>query len=52
MEFVENPGKEKWTTYRGIAKTGDDIEKKALDLIKSGALGGLLPNKLVLIYME
>ena len=34
MEFVENPGKEKWTTYRGIAKTGDDIEKKALDLIK------------------
>ena len=52
MAFVENPPKEDWVTYKGIAKSGKEIDVEAMDLIKTGEIGPLLANELVLIYME
>jgi len=52
MDFVENPGEENWTVYKGIAKSGDEIDSDAMEVIKTGEIGPLLHSDLILILME
>lgn len=52
MDFIENPPEETWTVYRGIAKSGSEIDVEAMDILKSGEIGPLLHPDLILIYME
>ena len=52
MDFVENPGVEEWTVYKGVAKSGDEIDSDAMDVINTGEIGPLLHPDLILIYME
>jgi hypothetical protein len=52
--FVKHPSEEKWTTYRGIAQSGDKINQKAGELMKNDPeIAPLLaPKNIVVIYME
>ena len=52
MEFVKNSGEEQWTDYKGIAKSGKEIDTEAMDLLKTGEIGSLLHSNLIVIYME
>jgi hypothetical protein len=51
--FLDNPGDEILNTYRGVAKSENEIDKEALDIIKSDPeIRSILTPELTVIYME
>jgi len=52
QSFAQNPPEETFTTYRGKAYSGKEIDHSAMELINTGEIAPLLDRDLILIYME